>query len=152
MRLRRAAGSACLFLALSACSLMTPDKDADALARRFIGEVASGADLSKDPAVDPQLAGAAWQTQREGLMGLFPKPMPDSVKTTGWSLNAKAGEGARAELRFKYLYGKTPVVLTTVLRKPEGKTAWIATGLTGARDAGPVTLGEPARASAGGVD
>ena len=150
MRVWFAAGVACL--SLTACSLPSPDKDADALAKRFIGEVASGADLSKDAQVDPQLSGEAWQTQRDGLKALFPKPAPDSVRSTGWSIDAKAGEGSRAELRYSYLYGKTPVALTAVLRKPDGKTQWIATGLRGLRDAGPVVLGEPPLAEAGGGD
>lgn len=77
MRLWLAAGLACL--SLSACQLPSPDKDADALAKRFIGEVASGADLTKDANVDPQLSGPAWQTQRDGLKALFPKPTPDKI-------------------------------------------------------------------------
>ncbi|HEY3811631.1 MAG TPA: hypothetical protein VGL66_00270 [Caulobacteraceae bacterium] len=136
------AGLACL--SLTACSLPSPDKDADALAQRFVGEIASGADLSKDADVDPQLTGPQWVAQRASLQAMFPQPKPDSVKSTGWSINTKAGEGTRAELRYSYVYGKqTPVAATVVLRKPEGKTKWIATGLQAHRDAGPVALGEP---------
>ena len=139
-------------IALSACQLPSPDKDADALAKRFIGEVASGADLSKDPSIDPQLSGAAFQVQRDGLKAMFPKPAPDKVNSTGWSVNAKMGEGSRAELRYSYVYGASTVALTAVLRKPEGKTQWVATGLRGIKDAGPVTLGEAPDTDAGGGD
>ena len=150
MRLWLVAALACLSLA--ACQLPSPDKDANALAQRFVGEVAAGADLSKDADVDPQLAGAQWSPQRAALKAMFPQPKPDSVKSTGWSIDTKAGEGARAELRYTYAYGQTPVVVATVLRKPEGKTKWIVTGLQARREGGPILLGEPPATSSSGGD
>jgi hypothetical protein len=141
--------SAALGLSLAACELPHPDKAAETRSKTFIDEVATGADLSKDPTVDPQLSQPDQAPKLALIHAMFPRPKPTKVTSSGWSITSRGGEGSRAELAYSYVYPEGTVVTRTVLRKPPGKTDWIVTGFQARRDAGPVVLGEAPASDSG---
>jgi hypothetical protein len=132
-------------LALTACDLIKPDKGADAAARKAIDEAASGADLSKDPAVDAGLGTAESTAELGQIHAAFPAGGKPTIKSVGWSINAKAGEPTHAELGYVYTYPDRTLDMHVVLKKNGEKAPWIVTGLQLQREGGkdgPVVAGE----------
>jgi hypothetical protein len=141
-------------LALGACHLTPPDKSADALAKRVISDVASGADLSKDAQVDPQMTSPESQAEEGAIRAFLPAGAPKSVKFTGFSVDTKAGEGARCELTYDYVYADRTVDITVLMRKRPGAKAWSVTGLQAGREGAgaPTIAGEQPTSVSPGKD
>lgn len=122
---------------LCACSLPAADKESDTIARAFYGEIRSGADLSRDPHLDPALAtpeaAAALAAVREWATG----QTPTQVNNTGWSVDSTAGQGSQAQLSYAYVYPSATVHVQTVLRKLPGQTTWTIVGFEANAATGP---------------
>jgi hypothetical protein len=129
----------------AACNLPAADKASDAIARAFYGEVQSGADLTRDPHVDPALETPEAAAALAQLRAESPKGAPDSVRNTGWRYNTSAGSGTVAQLSHDYVYGSKSVAVQTVLRKAPGQTNWMIVGFEGAASgaSSPVVVGVP---------
>ncbi len=132
-----------LALGVFGCSLPVADKQSDAIAHAFYDEVRSGADLSRDAHVDallesPESAGALARF-RAGI----PAGAPTSFRNAGWNYSSKGGEGSVGQLRHEYHYGDKTISVLTVLRKPEGGSAWTIVGFRGEASDSPsvVTVG-----------
>jgi hypothetical protein len=130
------------FIALAACSLPPADKDSDRVARAFFSEVRSGADLSRDPNVDPALATPAAQASLAQVRAWSPGAAPTKVDNAGWSYNSTAEAGSTAQLSHAYAFPGGTVRVETVLRKLPGQTNWTIVGFQANADTGPaVTVG-----------
>ena len=128
--------------ALGACSLPAADKESDALARAFYGEVRAGADLSRDPHVDPALATPQAAAQLAAVRAWAPGQAPEQINNAGWSYNSSLGQGAVAQLSHAFVYAGATVHVQTVLRKLPGQTAWTVVGFEANAENGPaVALG-----------
>jgi hypothetical protein len=134
--------------ALSACNLPAADKESDGIARAFYGEIRSGADLSRDPHVDPSLATAQAQATLAGVRAWAPGAKPTQIQNSGWSYNTNAGQGTQAQLSHTYVYPGATVHVQTVMRKLPGQSAWTIIGFTANTDSGaPVAVGAPPKSS-----
>ena len=130
--------------ALAACSLPTPDKESEAVARAFYAEVRSNADLSRDTHLDPALTTPEAATALARVRDWAPGAAPTKVNDTGWSFDSTAGQGSRAQLSHAYVYPGATVHVQTVLRKLPGQTAWTIVGFEANADTGPaVSVGVP---------
>jgi hypothetical protein len=134
-----------LAAALGACSLPVADKESDAISRAFYSEVRTGADLSRDPHVDPTLTTPEAQAALAGARSWAPGAAPTKINNAGWSYNSNAGQGAQAQLSHAYAYpGGATVHVQTVLRKLPGQTQWTIVGFQANADSGPaVAVGVP---------
>ena len=129
---------------LGACSLPSADKQSDAIARAFYGEVRSGADLSRDPHLDPALTTPEAAAALAGVRAWAPGQAPTQVSNTGWSVDSNAGQGSEAELSYAYVYPAATVHVQTVLRKLPGQTTWTVVGFEANAPTGPaVAVGVP---------
>jgi len=135
-------------LALSACSLPAADKESDGIARTFYSEIRSGADLSRDPHLDPSLTTPQAQAALAGVKAWAPGAAPTQIQNTGWNYNTNAGQGTQAQLSHTYVYAGASVHVQTVLRKLPGQTNWTVVGFMANADAGaPVQVGVAPKSS-----
>jgi hypothetical protein len=113
--------------ALAACSLPTADKESDAMARQLYEEIRTGADLSKDPNLGPELK------TPEALEGLaeyrphVPQGAPTKIENRSWKYNVDNGEST-ALLEHAYIYPGGTVLVETTLQKHPGQKAWSVVG------------------------
>jgi hypothetical protein len=113
-----AAVMACV--ALAACSLLTPDRLADAKARALYAQISTGADLSRNTDLASNLRTPAALEQLSALKAALPPGAPSAVATRSWSLKAGMG-GSRAVLVHAYRYpGQTVLVQTVLTRAKDG--------------------------------
>lgn len=129
---------------LGACSLPTADKESDAIARTFYGEIRAGADLSRDPHLDPALTTPEAAAALAGVRAWAPGQSPTEVSNTGWSFNSNAGQGAEAQLNHAYVYPAATVHVQTMLRKLPGQATWTVVGFEANAPTGPaIAVGVP---------
>ncbi len=125
---------------LSACSLPTADKEADAKARALYEQIRTGADLSKNEDLSPELRTPATLIQLAAVRGSLPPGAPTGVVNRSWSINAGTG-GTTAALVHAYSYPQATVLAETVLAKGKDKV-WKITGFH-VKFAGPGAPGQP---------
>jgi hypothetical protein len=132
-------------LALAACSFPVGDKAADAAARNLYQEIATGADISRDPNLDVSLQNPNTLWQLASARSMLPQGAPTKVDNQGYKFNTTV-EGTRAELTHAYHYPTATIIADTVLWKAPGQGAqWKIIGFhfrpAGAppREANPVT-------------
>lgn len=107
-------------VALAACSLLTPDKLADAKARALYAQISTGADLSRNADLASNLRTPAALEQLSALKAALPPGAPSAVATRSWSLKAGMG-GSKAVLVHAYSYpGQTVLVQTVLARDKDG--------------------------------
>ncbi|HVN02050.1 MAG TPA: hypothetical protein VMT68_17755 [Caulobacteraceae bacterium] len=130
-------------LALAACSLPVADKQSDAVARAFYDELRAGADLTRDPHLDPALKPAAAALSPADVRAQIPSGPPTKVNVTGWNYNTSSGEGSNARLSHDYVYAGRTVHVMTGLRKYPGQADWTIVGFRAIADgaAQPILLG-----------
>jgi hypothetical protein len=134
--------------ALGACSLPTADKESDAAARAFYGEIRSGADLSRDPHLDPALTTPQAAAALAALREWAPGQTPTQVDNTGWSIDSTAGQGSQAQLSYAYVYPSATVHVQTVLHKLPGQTSWSIVGFEANAATGPaIAVGVPPKSA-----
>lgn len=111
---------------LSACSLPTVDKEADAKARALYDQIRTGADLSANPDLGPELRTPEARAGLAEIRASLPPGAPTAVANRSWSFNAGTG-GTTARLVHAYTYPSTMVLTETVLAKGRDKV-WTITG------------------------
>jgi hypothetical protein len=132
-------------LALAGCSLPVVDKESDGIARTFFDEVRAGADLTRDPHVDPSLETPAAAAGFAAIRSLLPPGAPTKINNTGYNYSSNSGTGSNARLSHQYVYGARTITIQTMMRKPPGGTVWFVVGveadLGGAQP--PIIVGTP---------
>lgn len=113
-------------VALSACSFPTVDKAADAAARGLYEQIRTGADLSSNADLAPDLKTPAALAQLAAVKSALPDGAPTATVNRSWSINAGTG-GTTAMLVHAYRYPTVTVLAQTVLAKGKDKT-WKITG------------------------
>ncbi len=108
-------------LALAACSLPTVDKVADAKARALYEQVRTGADLSANPDLSPDLRKPEVLAQLAAVNAMLPPGAPTAAVNRSWSINAGTG-GTTAVLVHAYSYASQTVLAQTVLAKGKSGT------------------------------
>jgi hypothetical protein len=116
-------------LALAACSLPVVDKESDGIAQTFFDEVRAGADLTRDPHVDPSLETPAAAAGFAAIRSLLPPGAPTKVNNTGYNYSTSSGTGSNARLSHQYVYGARSITIQTMMRKPPGGTQWFVVGM-----------------------
>lgn len=111
---------------LGACSLPTADKEADAKARALYEQIRTGAELSANADLAPDLRTPEALAQLAAVKGALPAGTPTAVANRSWSLSAGTG-GTKATLIHAYSYPAATVVAETVLAKGDDKL-WKITG------------------------
>lgn len=106
-------------LAVAACSLPTLDKQADAKARTLYEQIRTGADLSANPDLGPDLRKPETLAQLAAVKASLPEGAPTATANRSWSINAGTG-GTRATLVHAYSYPAQTVLAQTVLAKVKG--------------------------------
>ena len=114
---------------LAACSLPVMNKEADGVARTFFDEVRSGADLSKDPHVDPTLQTPITSAGFARIRSELPPGAPTKVTNTGFNVNTDTASGSTLRLAHQYAWGDRSVTIQTFLRKPPGATIWFVVAM-----------------------
>jgi hypothetical protein len=122
---------------LAACNIPAADKQSDAIARAFFAEIRSGADLSRDPHVDPALTTPEAAAALARVRDWAPGAAPTKVNNAGWSYNSTVGQGSIAQLSHAYVYPVASVRVQTVLRKLPGQTTWTVVGFEANAETGP---------------
>ncbi len=137
------AALACAGVALGACNLVIPDKDAQAAADKVVADVTSGADLSKDPQADPGMTTPESLAELSAIREILPPVKPTSVKQTGWTINAHAGAPTVAEIDSTRSYPDRAVEMKVMLTKAPGSKTWVVNGLQVQKhgDAAPMVMG-----------
>jgi hypothetical protein len=130
---------------VSACSLPTVDKEADARARALFEQIRTGADLSANADLAGDLRTPEALAQLAKVRAALPAGAPTAVANRSWSLSAGTG-GTKATLVHAYSYPSATVVAETVLAKGDDRL-WKITGFH-VRLAAP---GAPARPKAPAV-
>lgn len=111
---------------LSACSLPKVDKEADAKARALYEQIRTGADLSANTDLAPDLTAPAALAQLAGVRLSLPEGAPTAVAARGWNLSIHNGATSAAVVH-AYSYPARTVLAETVLTKDASKT-WKITG------------------------
>lgn len=119
-----AAVAACF--ALAACSLPTMDKEADAKAQALYTQIRTGADLTQNTDLAPDLRKPEVLTQLAAIKEMLPPGAPTAVANRSWSFNAGTG-GTTSTVVHAYSYPQRTVLAQTVLTKPKGG-AWQVAG------------------------
>lgn len=128
-------------VALAGC--LKIDKEADAASRAFNDEVRTGAPLTGDPHVGPQLTGPDAAGALAQFRQALPAAAPTAVRNTGFAFNTD-NTGTTLSLTYEYDFpGGRTVRVTDVLQKPSGQSAWTIVGFKG------VTSGPSSAISAG---
>lgn len=117
--------AAIILVTLAACSLPTVDKAADVKARSLYEQIRTGADLSQNADLAPELKTPAALAQLAAVKGALPEGTPTGAVNRSWSINAGTG-GTTAVLVHAYSYPTQTVLAQTVLAKAGG--AWLITG------------------------
>ena len=112
-----AALTACV--ALAACSLPTIDKEADAKARALYTQIRTGADISANPDLAPELRTPEALAQLAAIKGMLPPGEPASATNRSWNFNAGTG-GTTSTVVHAYSYPERIVLAQTVLSKAKG--------------------------------
>ena len=121
---------------------------ADETARAFLAEVASGADVARDPRAGPQFADAKVPERLRAVRALIPKSTPTRVEPTGWRVSGRSDDGTAAELSYAWSYPHQKLVMRAVLHREHGDERWFVTGVearrAGTKAHGLATVGETA--------
>jgi hypothetical protein len=140
-----------LGLLAAACSLPPADKESDGIAKTFFEEVRTGADLTRDPHLDPALQTPVADAGFAQIRAHLPPGAPTKVNNAGYSYNSSTGTGSTAALSHQYVYGARTITIQTFMKKPPGGTQWFVVGLEadlgGAEPA--VVVGTPIASSSG---
>jgi hypothetical protein len=130
-------------LALGACNLPVADKESDALARGLYDELRTGADLARDPHLDPSLRAAAAALPPAVVRAQVPRGPWTKLNVTGWNYASSSGAGANATLSHDYVYPGRTVHVMTALHKDPGQAAWTIVGFRAIADGAdqPIVLG-----------
>ncbi len=141
-RMFLAAVAACF--ALAACSLPTMDKEADAKARALYTQISTGADLTKNTDLAPDLRKPEVLAQLAAVKDMLPPGAPTADANRSWSFNAGTG-GTTSTVVHAYSYPQRTVLAQTVLTKPKGGV-WQVAGfhVTFEDAAGAAPGGQPA--------
>lgn len=113
-------------LAVTACSLPTVDKAADAKARALYEQIRTGADLAANTDLSADLRKPEMLAQLAAVKASLPEGAPTAAVNRSWSINAGTG-GTNAVLVHAYSYPSQTVLAQTVLAKGKGG-AWQITG------------------------
>ena len=113
---RRSLAAIIAALAVAACGLPTIDKAADAQAKALYEQIRTGADLSQNPDLGPDLRKPAALAQLTAIKAMLPPGVPTSVVNPAWDLKAGTG-GVSATLVHAYRYPDVTVLAQTVLAK-----------------------------------
>jgi hypothetical protein len=116
-------------LLVAGCSLPVADKESDGIAKAFFEEVRTGADLTRDPHLDPALETPAAAAAFDQIRAHLPPGAPTKVSNAGYSYNSSTGTGSTASLSHQYVYGARTITIQTFMRKPPGGTLWFVVGL-----------------------
>lgn len=125
MMLRRTLVLALAGLALTACSLPTMDKEADAKAQALYTQIRTGADLTQNKDLAPDLRKPEVLAQLAAIKATLPEGTPTAVVNRSWSFNAGTG-GSTSTVVHAYSYPQRTVLAQTVLTKPKGGTWQVA--------------------------
>ena len=121
---------------------------ADETARAFLAEVASGADVARDPRAGPQFADAKVPEHLRAVRALIPKATPTRVDAVGWRVTGRSDDGMAAELSYAWSYPHQKLVMRAVLHREHGDERWFVTGVearrAGTKAHGLATVGETA--------
>lgn len=130
--------------ALAACSMPTVNKEADAKAQALYTQIRTGADLTQNADLAPDLRKPEALAQLAAVKASLPEGAPIATSTRSWSFNAGTG-GTTATVVHGYSYPQRTVLAQTVLTKVKGG-GWQIAGFhvtfEGAADAAPG--GQPA--------
>jgi hypothetical protein len=118
---------AALALMLGACNLPAADKASDAAAKRLYEEIRTGADISADPTVGPELKTPEAVAQLQEIRPHLPTGAPTGVTRRSWKYNVDT-TGSWAELTHAYAYPNGVVIADSVLRKKKGEDTWEVVG------------------------
>ena len=106
-------------LAVTACSLPTVDKAADAKARALYEQIRTGADLAANTDLSADLRKPEMLAQLAAVKASLPEGAPTAAVNRSWSINAGTG-GTNAVLVHAYSYPSQTVLAQTVLAKGKG--------------------------------
>jgi len=112
--------------ALSACSLPKVDQEADAKARALYEQIRTGADLSANTDLAPDLKAPAALAQLAGVRLSLPEGAPTAVANRSWNISINNGATSAAVVH-AYSYPARTVLAETILAKDASKT-WKITG------------------------
>lgn len=111
---------------LSACGLAKVDKEADAKARALYEQVRTGADLSANADLAPDLKTPPALAQLAGVRLSLPEGAPTTTATRSWNISINNGATTAAVVH-AYSYPASTVLAETILAKGADKT-WKITG------------------------
>lgn len=111
---------------LSACSIPTVDKEADSKARALYEQIRTGADLSRNTDLAPELRTPGALGRLAAVRQRLPDGAPAAATTRSWSVNVGTG-GTTASVVHGYSYSHATVLAQTVLSKGPDKV-WKITG------------------------
>jgi hypothetical protein len=97
--------------------------------RAFFEEVRTGADLTRDPHVDPSLETPVAAAGFSQIRAHLPPGAPTKVNNAGFNFNSSSGTGATAALSHQYVYGARTITIQTFMKKPPGGTRWFVVGV-----------------------
>jgi hypothetical protein len=122
--------------------------NADETARAFLAEVASGADVARDPRAGPQFAAVKTAERLRAVRALIPKALPTRVEAVGWRMTGRSDDGLVAELSYAWSYPHQKLVMRAVLHREHDAERWVVTGVearrTGAKTHGLASVGDTA--------
>jgi len=113
-------------VALSACSLPTVDKEADAKARALYEQVRTGGDLAANPDLGPELKTPEALAELAKAQHELPEGLPTAIANRSWNISINNGVTS-ANLVHAYSYPSGVVLAETVLLKDKSK-AWKVVG------------------------
>ena len=123
----RAVMAAVAALLLASCSLPVVNQEADALARGFYESVRTGADLTNDPRLAPELRTPNINAQLASARAMIPNTPPTSVDNSSFHINTDAN-GTRVDLQHSYHYADRVVQAETVMTKAPGAATFLIAG------------------------
>ncbi|HWE44803.1 MAG TPA: hypothetical protein VG407_02155 [Caulobacteraceae bacterium] len=106
---------------------------ADETARAILAEVASGADVARDPRVGPQFADNKAAEHLRALRRLIPKALPIRVAAAGWRMTGRSDDGATADLTYSWAYPHQTLLMRAVLHREHDEQRWTVTGVQARR-------------------
>ena len=115
-----------LAASVSACGMLKVDPVADVKARGLYEQIRTGADLSANPDLGPDLKTPAALGQLAAIRAQLPPGAPTAVANRSWSFNSTNGR-TTASLVHAYSYPQATVLTETILAKGKDKV-WMITG------------------------
>jgi hypothetical protein len=106
---------------------------ADETARAILAEVASGADVARDPRVGPQFADVKAAEHLRAIRKLIPKALPTHVEAAGWRMKGASDDGATAELTYSWAYPHQTLLMRAILHREHNEQRWTVTGVQARR-------------------